>query len=345
MILIYLGYALAGDWISVSPHKNGEVSDDRTVIIGNLTYTLLETYTQSEELQIVDNTPIYIDRYNAQANSIWNLDRVDQRTNVLNSVYNYQSLSGNGVWNYVLDTGIQTSHPEFEGRAIWGVNFADSEDEQTGCMHFHGTHVAGTIGSKNYGVAKGTTLVSVKVLDCFGGGSLWNVLRGIEWVIAQDKKKKVINMSLTTGFNQAFNSAIDQAISMGIVVVVAAGNQNDNACNFSPSSSNAIVVGATDMNTVLAGFSNWGNCVDIFAPGVGILSTTPGSQTGMASGTSMASPHVAGVVSLILDAYRGEIVDVNRILLFLKRVSSKGKISGDIRDSPNEFLFSIPSFV
>jgi serine protease len=339
----FLQYILCKKYIVISDYTGQNTSKD-TIVIGNLAYTLVETYPQSTD--IVDlNSEVYVSRYSKQANPPWNLDRIDQRGNDLNANYVYQSYSGTGVWNYVLDTGIYVQDPEFEGRAVWGANFADDQD-QNGCMHFHGTYVAGIIGSRSFGVAKNTSLVSVKVLSCSGGGTVWNVLQGIQWVIAQDKKKKVINMSLIGGYNPSLNSAVEQATSLGIVVVVASGNDNANACDFSPSSaSTAITTGAFDVRTSVAGFSNWGSCVDIFAPGVDVVSTSPGNQVVTASGTSAAAPHIAGVVSLILDAYRGEVVDVSKISTFLKRASSKGKISGDLKGSPNEIVFSISSFV
>ncbi len=322
---------------------------ENTAIIGELRYDFIE----SDEiplglegiLSVEEDQEVSVDSYQLQKNPIWGLDRIDQRSNDLNSMYFYNNLAGTDVWNYVLDTGIDISHPEFEGRAYWGINVADDEPPE-GCMHPHGTHVAGTIGSKTYGVAKNTSLVSVKVLSCSGSGSVSGILRAIDWVAKQDKKKKVINMSLGGGKSNALDSAVEQITKLGVVVVVAAGNENSDACQGSPSSSSsAITVGAIDKNTYIASFSNWGNCVNIFAPGVNILSTLPKGQVGYLSGTSMACPHVSGVVSLVLDAYPEETIYPEKISKFLQFSATKRKIGGDLKNSSDYLVFSLASFV
>lgn len=315
------------------------VTED-TVIIGNMRYDFVDEFISGVP-GLEEDIEMSIDGYQLQRDPIWNLDRIDQRSNDLNSMYFYQNLAGTGVYNYVLDTGIDTKHPDFKGRAVWGLNVADNEPED-GCMNPHGTHVAGTIGSKTYGVAKNTSLVSVKVLDCSGKGSTSNILRALEWVTKQDTKKKIVNMSLGGGKSNALNSAVEQLTKLGIVVVAAAGNENSNACDGSPSSSEySITVGATNKQTQVAYFSNWGSCVDIYAPGTGILSTMPGDKTGFMDGTSMAAPHVSGVISLILDA--SSEVNPEKIKNFLKFVSTKNKIGGDLKNSPNYLLFSLSS--
>ncbi len=326
-----------------------EFLTEDTAVVGNLRYDFIESDESPTGLQgvlgIEEDGEVSLDGYQLQRDPIWGLDRIDQRSNSLNSMYFYQDLAGSDVWNYILDTGIDINNPEFEGRAFWGINVADSEPPE-GCIHPHGTHVAGTIGSKTYGVAKNTSLVSVKVLSCSGSGSVSGIIKALDWVAKQDKKKKVINMSLGGGKSNALNSAVEQITNLGVVVVVAAGNENNDACEGSPSSSpNAITVGATDRNTIIAGFSNWGVCLDIFAPGVDILSTLPGGKVGYMSGTSMACPHVSGVVSLVLDAYPDEKVDVKKISDFLQFGSTKGKIGGDLKNSTNYLAFSLASFV
>jgi len=349
-LLCLVPFILCKKFIVVSkiPHDSREFITENTVLLGNLRYDFLEhdSVMLSENIvSIEEDLPVNIDGYKMQKDPIWNLDRIDQRSNDLNSMYFYQDLAGTGVWNYVLDTGIWVDHKEFEGRAEWGLNVADDQTKD-GCMHPHGTHVAGTIGGKTFGIAKNTSLVSVKVLDCSGSGSTSGIVKALGWVASQNKKKKVINMSLGGGFSNALNSAVEQITKAGVVVVVAAGNENSDACGGSPSSSqHAITVGATDRRTNIAGFSNWGKCVDIFAPGVDVLSAVPNGGTSSMSGTSMASPHIAGVVSLILDAYSEDKVDVAKIEEFLKFSSSKGKISGDLKNSPNELGFSLASFV
>lgn len=331
--------------ISEIPANTSSFITENTYIIGDLRYDIVENeeISLSEHiLSIEEDKPISLGAYNLQKDPIWNLDRIDQRSNKLNSMYFYHDLAGSGVWNYVLDTGIWVKHPEFEGRAQWGINVADNESQE-GCMHPHGTHVAGSIGSKTYGVAKNTTLVSVKVLGCDGSGSMSNIIKALSWVASQDKKKKVINMSLGGGNSLAVNSAVEQISKLGVIVVVAAGNENSDACYGSPSSSPyAITVGAINKVTQIAPFSNWGTCVDVFAPGVSILSTMPDNRIGYMDGTSMACPHVSGIVSLILDSYEGKI-DYEIIKKFMNLTSTKNTIIGDLKNSPNYLAFSLAS--
>lgn len=253
---------------------------------------------------IEEDLPVNINQksYFLQQNPPWNLDRVDQRIPQLDNRYFHRTSQGKDALVYVVDTGIDVSHPEFEGRAVWGVN--TSGDNQDKDCNSHGTHVAGTIGSITYGIAKKSTLIAVKVLGCTGGGSMSGVLRGLEFVAADARDKRrpaIINMSLGGGRSDALNRAVAQLASNGVHVVVAAGNESQDACNTSPASENtAMTVGATTRNNQLASFSNWGSCVDILSPGTEILSTVPGGKTAVLQGTSMASPLVAGVYALIL---------------------------------------------
>ena len=252
----------------------------------------------------------------------WGLDRIDSRSG-LDGVYTYPTSAGEGVTAYIIDTGINTQHNDFEGRATFGFD-ATGEGEFDG--NGHGSHVSGTIGGKSYGVAKKVNLVAVKVLSSSGSGSYAGVLKGIEWAWKDSKKKSgksVANMSLGGGKSQAINDAVSAAVKNGLTLVVAAGNENQDACNVSPASTpEAITVGAVDKTDNLASFSNWGQCVDINAPGVGITSAWKGSvdATNTISGTSMASPHVAGVVAL----YFGEGSDVD----FLVANASKDVVKG-----------------
>lgn len=237
-----------------------------------------------------------------QENPTWGLDRSDQRLEALNKKYYHHVSGGSGVDVYVVDTGIDTKHPEFEGRAVWGTNTVDILN--TDC-NGHGTHVAGTIGSKTFGLAKKTSLIAVKTLDCRGSGSFSGIVKGLEYVVNNRRSKggktSVVNMSLGGPASSTINSAVKQLITAGIHVVVAAGNENSDACNTSPASESSVVtVGATNSRNYMASFSNWGKCVDILAPGENILSTTIGGKSGTMSGTSMACPHVAGAFALIL---------------------------------------------
>ena len=238
-----------------------------------------------------------------QTNPPWGLDRIDQHPLPLNAAYTYVS-TGTNVTAYIIDTGIRIAHNEFGGRAVYGFDAVDGSLPADDC-NGHGTHVAGTTGGRTYGVAKNVRLVAVRVLDCNGSGSFAGVIAGINWVTSnhQAGQPAVANMSLGGGLNTAVNSAVTSSIADGVTYAVAAGNSNANACNFSPASTpNAITVGATARNDTRASFSNFGTCVDIWAPGVGILSAynTSNTATATLSGTSMASPHVAGAAARVL---------------------------------------------
>ncbi|MBM7075908.1 S8 family peptidase [Micromonospora humida] len=231
----------------------------------------------------------------------WGLDRIDQRNLPLNSSYTYPTTATN-VRAYIIDTGIRTTHTDFGGRATWGTNAVDSNN--TDC-NGHGTHVAGTVGGTKYGVAKGVQLVAVKVLNCRGRGSTTAVVNGINWVTANAVKPAVANMSLGGGASTAIDNAVASSISSGITYALAAGNSSADACSSSPARvASAITVGATTNTDARASYSNYGTCVDLFAPGSRITSAwnTNDSATNTIDGTSMASPHVAGAAALVLSA-------------------------------------------
>lgn len=238
----------------------------------------------------------------------WGLDRIDERARDATSAYVYPS-TGAGVTAYVIDTGIYAGSADLAGRVAAGRNFVASggtvNASATNDCNGHGTHVAGTIGGTTYGVAKAVTLVPVRVLNCTGSGYWSDVIAGIDWVTAQHTTgKAVANLSLGGGYSQSVNDAVARAVADGVVVAVAAGNSNASACNSSPASApSALTVGATDASDNRASFSNYGSCVDLFAPGVNITSDWIGSSgaTNTISGTSMASPHVAGVAALYLE--------------------------------------------
>ena len=236
-----------------------------------------------------------------QNNATWGLDRIDQASLPLNKTYSYPT-GGSQVNVYVVDTGILMNHSEFQGRALFGFDAIDANNKGVDCAG-HGTHVAGTIGSVTYGVAKTVKLYSVRVLDCAGTGTISGVIAGVDWVTKNHVKPAVANMSLGAGASQAADDAVVNAVKAGVTFVVAAGNSSEPACNFSPSRvPQAITVGSTNNADVMSEFSNTGSCVDIFAPGSDILSTwyTSTTATATISGTSMASPHVVGVAALYL---------------------------------------------
>jgi subtilisin family serine protease len=240
-----------------------------------------------------------------QTDATWGLDRIDQRKLPLSGTFTYTN-TGAGVTAYVIDTGIRVSHTEFGGRATSGWDFIDNDADASDC-HGHGTHVAGTIGGTTYGVAKGVHLVAVRVLDC-GGSAPWSVvIAGIDFVTAEHQggDPAVANMSLGGGANLAVDLAVKNSIADGVAYAVAAGNSNAQACSFSPARvPEAMTSGASTISDAKASFSNWGSCMDWFAPGQDITSAwrTSDSATNTISGTSMASPHTAGVAALYLES-------------------------------------------
>ena len=238
-----------------------------------------------------------------QSGAVWGLDRIDQRSLPLNGLYGYSS-AGTGVKAYIIDTGIRPTHAEFGGRAVKGADFVDPSTGGEDCDG-HGTHVAGTVGGSTYGVAKGVSLVGVRVLDCDGSGYWSWVIKGIDWVTADHPAgaPAVANMSLGGGANTAVDDAVTRSIGDGVTYALAAGNSGQDACRSSPARTPAaLTMGATDSADRRPNWSNWGSCVDWFAPGVSIRSAyhTSNTATATMSGTSMASPHTAGAAALYL---------------------------------------------
>lgn len=276
--------------------------------------------------------------FDEQTNATWGLDRVDQRDLPLNKTYVYDQ-TGAGVNAYIIDTGIRITHRDFEGRAQSGFSSIDDGRGSDDC-NGHGTHVAGTVGSATYGIAKGVTLHAVRVLSCSGRGSISGVVKGIDWVTANHIKPAVANMSLGGGPSSTLDIAVKNSIAAGVNYAIAAGNSDADACNTSPARvRDAITVAASTSADARASFSNKGSCVQVFAPGLNITSTWIGSDTATntISGTSMASPHVAGVVALFLetnpDAGTGTVMDS------VTRLGTQDRLS-DVQGSPNTLLHS-----
>lgn len=270
----------------------------------------------------------------------WGLDRIDQRALPLNNQFTYPDSKGAGVTAYIIDTGILTTHSDFGGRASWGTN-TTGDGRNTDC-NGHGTHVASTVGGTTYGVAKGVKLVAVKVLDCAGSGAFSGVLAGVDWVTANHVSgPAVANMSLGgAGTNVTLENAIRNSIADGVTYAIASGNSSSNACNFTPARTpEAITVNASTNTDARASFSNFGTCTDIFAPGQNITAAwyTSNTATNTISGTSMASPHVAGAAALVLGATPA--ATPAQVASTLIGNATANVVTGPGTGSPNRLLF------
>jgi subtilisin family serine protease len=275
-----------------------------------------------------------------QTGATWGLDRVDQRNLPLNSSYVYNTTAA-GVHAYIIDTGVLVTHSQFSARMGSGFDAVTSGGNGNDC-NGHGTHVAGTVGGTTYGVAKGVTIHPVRVLGCNGSGTNAGVIAGIDWVAQNRVLPAVANMSLGGGASQATDDAIARLTNAGVTVVVAAGNSNDNACNYSPARApSAITVGSTTNTDARSSFSSFGTCLDIFAPGSSITSAwyTSTTATNTISGTSMASPHVAGVAALYLA--NNPSATPAQVTTALINNSTPSKVTSPGTGSPNRLLYSI----
>ncbi|MDZ7790182.1 MAG: S8 family peptidase [Xanthomonadales bacterium] len=275
-----------------------------------------------------------------QNNATWGLDRMDQRDLPLDGSYTYETTASN-VHTYIVDTGVLGSHNEFSGRMGNGYTAINDGRGWTDC-NGHGTHVAGTVAGSTYGVAKGATVHAVRVLGCNGSGSNSGVIDGMDWVAANAQFPAVANMSLGGGASTATDNAVSNMRNAGVTVVVAAGNESQDACNVSPGrSGDAITVGSTTDSDSRSSFSNYGTCVDIFAPGSNITSawSTGDSATNTISGTSMASPHVAGLAALYLANNTG--ASPGQVENAIYSNGSSGRLSGIGSGSPNLLAYSL----
>ncbi len=330
--------AIPGRYLVTTTGGGGDVA---AAGVGETSYTASMTAVQARRLAADPLLMVEQDRIvrlaATQRSPQWGLDRIDQRSATPSKTYTPMA-DGNTVHAYVIDTGVRITHGDFGGRARYGYDFVSNDGIASDC-NGHGTHVAGTIGGTRYGVAKKVRLVAVRVLDCQGSGLLSDVVRGIQWVTRNAARPAVANMSLAGTYSPALEAAVQASINSGITYVVAAGNEDVNATDVSPAGlPSVITVGATDRRDKRASFSNYGSVLDLFAPGVNIRSAVASGNTATAvySGTSMASPHVAGAAALALDAFPsmrpGQVRD------YLVAKSTTGKVT-DRAGAPNRLLF------
>ena len=282
-------------------------------------------YVEQDQVMTADAT---------QSGATWGIDRVDQRNRPLSGTYTYTTTAST-VYAYIIDTGIYTSHTQFGGRA---TNVYDALGGNGQDCNGHGTHVAGTVGSSTYGIAKAVRLRGVRVLNCSGSGSTSGIIAAVDWVRANRTNPAVANMSLGGGYSSSLNTAVTNLVNSGVFVAVAAGNSSANACNYSPASaSGTVTVAASTSTDARASYSNYGSCVDLYAPGSSITSTWLNGGTNTINGTSMASPHVAGVAALYKATYGN--ASSSTIASWLINNSTANVISGNVTGTPNRLLY------
>lgn len=329
---------------NVAARMGGKVHYTYTAAVQGFTASLPEAallgllHNPNIELIEVDQT-VSLDILSEQSVPPWNLDRIDQRSLPLDNAYRYSS-TGLGVTAYIIDTGILPAHNEFTGRASVGYDAVGDGRYGIDCDG-HGTHVAGTVGGVNYGVAKKVSLVAVRVLNCKGSGTVSGVIAGIDWVTRNKKTPAVANMSLGAGASTALDNAVKTSIGGGITYVVAAGNSKKDACRYSPARvPAALTVGATTSTDVRASWSNYGACLDLFAPGSSITSAwnTSTSAINTISGTSMATPNVTGVAALYLQNNTNASPD--NVAAALTGKATYGVVTNAGRNSPDRLLFT-----
>jgi subtilisin family serine protease len=308
---------------------SAEMSEEDAIALSNDPDVLFVEEDQEMEIVVTQN------------NATWGLDRIDQANLPLSTTYTYTS-TGSGVTAYIIDTGIRTTHTQFGGRAVVGFDAIGDGRNGQDC-NGHGTHVSGTVGGSTYGVAKAVRLVAVRVLNCSGSGSNSGVIAGVNFVTSNHVAgtRAVANMSLGGGVSTALDTAVRNSIADGVTYAIAAGNANQNAANSSPARvAEAITVGSSTRTDARSSFSNFGSVVDVFAPGSSITSAwaTSDTATNTISGTSMATPHVAGVAARILQSGFVSPATVRNTIV---NTAGLNKLSGIPAGTANRLLFRV----
>ncbi|MFE1429278.1 S8 family peptidase [Streptomyces fungicidicus] len=288
---------------------------------------------QNQRVSVTDTT---------QSSAPWGLDRIDQASLPLSGTYTYPDSAGSGVTAYVIDTGVRITHQQISGRAAYGYDAVDG-DTTASDGNGHGTHVATTIAGSTYGVAKKAKIVAVRVLDNNGSGTTAGVIAGVDWVTANHSGPSVANLSLGGGASSTLDTAVRNSIASGVTYAVAAGNSSANASSYSPARvTEAITVGATTSTDARASYSNYGSVLDVFAPGSSITAGwhTSDTATSTISGTSMATPHVAGAAAVFLAGHTS--ATPAQVASALVNGATTGKVTGPGSGSPNRLLRLVP---
>jgi cerevisin len=319
---------------------------------GTFSPSVLDQIRKQPQVEFVEQDQVMY-ALDTQKNAPWGLARISHRDALTFRTYNRYPHDPNGGKNvtvYVIDTGVNVNHVDFGGRAVWGATIPSNDQDVDG--NGHGTHCAGSVAGTRYGVAKQARVVAVKVLRSNGSGSMSDVVRGVEWALQDHQQrskgkaaKSAANMSLGGGFSRALNQVVDAAVDGGIHFAVAAGNDDADACDYSPASSaNAVTVGASTLEDERAYFSNKGKCVDIFGPGKDITSTWIGSNTATntISGTSMASPHVAGLLAYTLSLWKGDAPTPAELKKKIIAAATSDKLDKVPKDTPNKLIWNDP---